>query len=35
MRKLLFKPKDPVATEDKNNIVYELTVVTVKQPVYR
>ena len=24
LRKLLCKPKDPVATEDKNNIVYEI-----------
>ena len=24
MRKLLWKPKDQVATEDKNNIVYEI-----------
>ena len=31
LRKLPYKPKDRVATEDKNNIAYELTVVTVKQ----
>ena len=31
LRKLLYKPKDRVAMENKNNIVYELTVVTVKQ----
>ena len=24
LNKLLWKPKDPVATEDKNNIVYEI-----------
>ena len=29
--KLLCKPKDRVAKEDKSNIVYEMTVVTVKQ----
>ena len=32
LHKLLCRPKDRVATEDKNNIIYEmLTVVTAKQ----
>ena len=29
LRKLLFKPKDRVATEDKKNIVYEIDCRTV------
>ena len=29
LRKLLFKPKDRVATEDKRNIVYEIDCRTV------
>ena len=29
--KLLCKPTDRLTTEDKNNIVYKITVVTVKQ----
>ena len=31
LRKLLCKPKDRVATEDKNSIVYEIDCSTVKQ----
>ena len=30
LRKLLCKPKDRVATEDKSNIVYEIVCMTVK-----
>ena len=30
--KLICKPKDRVATKDKSNIVYKLTVVALKHP---
>ena len=31
LRKLLYKPKALVATEDKNSIIYEMIVITAEQ----